>query len=168
MEACLDEGDRILAVKRLTPSAREPWGEMNDNFHRLLVESTNNGALIDALARATNIPYSSSRVVHWFEEDDLQGLFALRFVHSQHHSIFQAICQGEGSRAEMTMRAHITFTSDHIRSRYFANNALENAGSVVALEDFRPKTPVATVPAEKTRASSRGRNNELASGRPKG
>ena len=158
LEACLDEGDRILAVKRLTRSAREPWGEMNDRFHRLLVESTNNGALIDALARATNIPYSSSRVVHWFEEDDLEGLFSLRFVHSQHHSILQAIAHGEGYRAEMTMRAHISFTSDHIRSRYFASGQ-QNSTSVVALEEFRTKAAVSVTEkasSPRSRSGSQG------------
>jgi GntR family transcriptional regulator, vanillate catabolism transcriptional regulator len=136
LEECLDEGDRILAVKRLTKSAREPWGEMNDRFHRLLTESTQNGALIDALSRASNIPYSSSRVVHWFEDDDVEGLYQLRFTHSYHHSIYEAICRGEGYRAEIAMRAHIGFTTHHIRTKYF-DNAAQRPGSKAAADDFR-------------------------------
>jgi GntR family transcriptional regulator of vanillate catabolism len=118
LEDCLDEGDRILNVKRLSKSAREPWGAMNDRFHRLLIDSTNNAALIDSLSRATNIPYSSSRVIHWFEDDDVEGLYQLRFTHSFHHAIFRAICRGEGYRAELTMRSHISYSADHIRAKF--------------------------------------------------
>jgi GntR family transcriptional regulator, vanillate catabolism transcriptional regulator len=123
---CLAEGDRILAVNRLTKSAREPWGEMNDRFHSLLVKAADNGALSDALSRATNIPYSSSRVVHWFEDDDIEGLFQLRHVHGQHHAIFKAICDGEGYRAEMAMRGHIEYTAHHIRSTYYETSGSAN------------------------------------------
>jgi GntR family transcriptional regulator, vanillate catabolism transcriptional regulator len=136
LEECLDEGDRILGVKRLTKAAREPWGEMNDRFHRLLIESTGNAALIDALSRATNIPYSSSRVVHWFEDDDLEGLYMLRFTHSHHHAVYKAICHGEGYRAELAMRAHIAFTADHIRAKYI-DSETHRSRPVVSMEDFR-------------------------------
>jgi GntR family transcriptional regulator, vanillate catabolism transcriptional regulator len=162
---CLDEGDRILGVKRLTKSAREPWGAMNDKFHRLLIESTNNSALVDALSRATNIPYSSSRVVHWFEDDDMEGLFALRFVHSQHHQIYKAICHGEGYRAEMTMRAHIGFAADHIRSKYFAPNTIQRSGPVVAIEDFRLKA--ANTPSNNEKPAAKARSGTSAGSRAK-
>jgi GntR family transcriptional regulator, vanillate catabolism transcriptional regulator len=136
LQDCLDEGDRILGVKRLTKAQREPWGQMNDRFHQLLVENTQNGALIDALSRATNIPYSSSRVIHWFEDDDLDGLYKLRFTHSHHHAIYNAIVHGQGYRAEMAMRAHISFTADHIRAKYIDDQA-PTSGPTVALHDFR-------------------------------
>jgi|ERR1700733_8614535 len=136
LEECLDEGDRILEFKRLTKAAREPWGAMNDRFHKLLVESTNNAALIDALARVTNIPYSSSRVVHWFEDDDVEGLYQLRFVHSHHHTIFKAISHGEGYRAELAMRTHISYAADHIRAKYMENNG-PNSRHVVEMDEFR-------------------------------
>jgi GntR family transcriptional regulator of vanillate catabolism len=165
LEECLDEGDRILGVKRLTKAAREPWGEMNDKFHHLLIESTNNGALIDALSRTTNIPYSSSRVVHWFEDDDMEGLFALRFVHTQHHNIYKAICDGEGYRAEMAMRAHIGFTADHIRSKYFTTTTLRQSGPAVAIEDFRYKA--ANTPVNGEKPAARARNATVAGTRAK-
>ena len=144
LEDCLAEGDRILNVKKLTKAAREPWGEMNDRFHKLLLESTSNGALIDSLSRTTNIPYSSSRVVHWFEEDDLEGLYQLRFTHSHHHAIYNAICMGEGYRAEMAMRAHIGFTADHIRAKYFdGTQQRANQPNVIEIHRFHPGPPAA-------------------------
>ncbi len=169
LEDCLDEGDRILGVKRLTKAAREPWGNMNNRFHRLLVESTNNGALVDALSRATNIPYSSSRVVHWFEDDDVEGLYQLRFTHSQHHAIYRAICHGEGYRAEMAMRAHIANTADHIRGKYI-DTTMPHAAPVVAMDEFRiramapSKVNGGTAATRKTQPKPRGASSGAASG----
>jgi GntR family transcriptional regulator, vanillate catabolism transcriptional regulator len=165
LEDCLDEGDRILGVKRLTKAARKPWGEMNNRFHRLLIESTNNGALIDALSRATNIPYSSSRVVHWFEDDDIEGLHQLRFTHSHHHAIYRAVCHGEGYRAELAMRAHIAFSADHIRAKYI-DNAKQPSAPVVAIEDFRYKSLSAPADGDATllkKPQVKARRNTIAS-----
>lgn len=120
-QACLDEGDELLSAPRLTMAARDPWGEINERFHELIVTGANNRALVDALARVTNIPYSSSRVVHWFEEGDVEGLFQLRLVHAQHHNIYEAICAGQGYRAETAMRGHIAFAAQHIRAKYFTS-----------------------------------------------
>jgi GntR family transcriptional regulator, vanillate catabolism transcriptional regulator len=122
LETCLEEGDVLLSGAKLLRSAREPWGAINHRFHSLIFEAADNRALNDAMRRVTNIPYSSSRVVHWFEEDDPNGLYLLRMVHSQHHAIFKAICGGEGYRAELVMRGHIAMAADHIRAQYFADD----------------------------------------------
>jgi GntR family transcriptional regulator of vanillate catabolism len=117
-EDCLAEGDRILSVNRLSEGARAPWGAVNNRFHKLIAESTGNTPLIEALARVTNTPYTSSRVVHWFEEGDAEGLYELRAVHAQHHSIYESICAGEGYRAETGMRGHIHIAANHIYRKY--------------------------------------------------
>lgn len=123
LRECLNTGDELLSGDRLPAAAREPWGELNHRFHSLIMEAADNRALTDALRRVTNIPYSSSRVVHWFDETDVQGLYQLRFVHTQHHSIFQAICAGEGYRAEGAMRGHISFAAEHISAKFFGGSA---------------------------------------------
>jgi len=90
---------------------------VNDRFHRFIVEASGNEALGQALSIATNIPYSSSRVAHWYEEGDPEGLFQLRTLHAQHHAILQAIRAKEGYRAEILMRSHIAGTAEGIRKR---------------------------------------------------
>jgi GntR family transcriptional regulator of vanillate catabolism len=116
LEICLAEGDRILEKGRLSEQDMEPWGRMNDTFHQMIVGGAGNKALGDAWTRVTNIPYASSRVVHWFDENDTEGLYQLKFVHSQHHAVLRAICDRDGYRAETKMRGHVEYTAEHIRS----------------------------------------------------
>jgi GntR family transcriptional regulator of vanillate catabolism len=117
LETCLADGDRLLAAGRLSEEAMEPWGRMNDTFHRLIVGASGNMALCDAWTRVTNIPYSSSRVVHWFDETDVEGFHELKFVHAEHHAILRAILEGDGYRAETKMRGHIEHAAEHIRGK---------------------------------------------------
>jgi len=118
LENCLAEGDRILSSGRLSEDDMEPWGRMNDTFHRLIVGATGNMALNDAWIRVTKIPYSSSRVVHWFDEADVEGFHELKFVHGVHHAILRAMLEGDGYRAETKMRGHIEHTAEHIRTKF--------------------------------------------------
>lgn len=120
MRLCLARGDDILAANRLSVTLRDPWREVNDELHTLLIEAAANPPLMQALNAATNIPYASSRVVHWFEEEDMEGLYQLRMVHRQHHEICAAILNGEGYRAEMLMRGHIAYAANHIRQQFEA------------------------------------------------
>ena len=124
LEECLEAGDVLLSGPTLPAAAREPWGQINHRFHSVLIEGAGNRALQDSLRRVTNIPYSSSRVVHWFDENDQAGLFQLRLVHAQHHSVFNAICAGQGYRAEGAMRGHIAFAAEHVRAKYLTRPAI--------------------------------------------
>jgi GntR family transcriptional regulator, vanillate catabolism transcriptional regulator len=115
--AILEEGDRILSFGNLKDAYKKPLREINDRFHQLIFRAANNAVLLQALTTATNIPYSSSRVSHWYGEDDQEGLFALRAFHAQHHSIFQAICDGKGYRAENIMHSHIGSACEQMRKQ---------------------------------------------------
>ena len=114
MSAVLEKSDRILAARGLSKDMRIPLREINDEFHRFIVEASGNLALAQALSFATNIPYSSSRVSHWFKEGDPEGLLQLRTLHEQHHAILRAVQSGEGYRAETLMRSHIAGAAESI------------------------------------------------------
>ncbi len=124
MEALLKKSDRILDVQGLSKEMRVPLREVNDQFHRFIVTAAGNAALAQALGTATNIPYSSSRVSHWFKEGSAEGLFQLRMLHDQHHSILQALRAREGYRAENLMRSHIAGAAQSIR-KHLASAAEE-------------------------------------------
>jgi GntR family transcriptional regulator of vanillate catabolism len=136
-EALLSEGDQILSEGGLKGELRGPLREINDRFHRFIVEAANNAVLAQSLSSASNIPYSSSRVAHWYREGDAEGLFQLRTLHAQHHAILRAIRNGEGYRAETLMRGHIAGAADEIRKRFSSTNdehaALAAAHEVAAV-----------------------------------
>lgn len=117
MSALLREGDRILAESGLKNEVRAPLREINDAFHQFIIDAAGNALLGQTLGIATNIPYSSSRVAHWYDEDDAEGLFQLRAFHAQHHAILRAIRAGEGYRAETIMRGHIAAAAEGIRQQ---------------------------------------------------
>ena len=131
VEGLLNEGDRILNDVGLKNEARAPLREINDQFHRFILDAADNAVLGQALSSATNIPYSSSRVAHWYKEDDPEGLFQLRSLHAQHHAILRAIHSGEGYRAETLMRGHIAGSADGIRKR-LESRAAEDSAYVVS------------------------------------
>ncbi len=120
MRDCLARGDEILSAERLRADLRDPWREVNDELHTILVAAADNPPLAQALNSATNIPYSSSRVVHWFDDADIEGLYQLRMVHRHHHEICEAIEAGAGYRAEMLMRGHIAYAANHVRSQFLS------------------------------------------------
>lgn len=132
-EALLSEGDHILSEGGLKSELRVPLREINDQFHRFIVEAAGNAVLAQSLGSASNIPYSSSRVAHWYREGDAEGLFQLRTLHAQHHAILRAIRNGEGYRAETLMRGHIAGAADEIRKRFSSTND-EHAAMAAAHE----------------------------------
>lgn len=129
MKALLNEGDRILAEGGLKDEMRAPLREINDAFHQFIIHAADNAVLAHALNNATNIPYSSSRVAHWYAEDDPEGMFQLRGFHAQHHALLSAIRAGEGYRAETIMRGHISAASEGIRNQ-LSRGSVEEAREV--------------------------------------
>jgi len=117
MKFLLGDADRILSLGGIKQEYKPALRENNHRFHQLICQTADNDVLTQALQTATNIPYSSSRVAHWFSEDDPEGLFSLRAFHAQHHAIFKAICEGDGYRAETIMRGHIANAADQIREQ---------------------------------------------------
>lgn len=117
MKFLLEDADRILSLGGIKQEYKPALRENNHRFHQLICQTADNEVLTQALQTATNIPYASSHVAHWFREDDPDGLFSIRAFHAQHHAVFKAICEGEGYRAETIMRGHIANAADQIREQ---------------------------------------------------
>jgi GntR family transcriptional regulator, vanillate catabolism transcriptional regulator len=130
MDAVLREGDRILFHDGLKEEMRIPLREINDTFHRFIIAASGNTMIGTALSSANNIPYASSRVAHWFEEGDVDGLSQLRAFHAQHHALLRAIRAGQGYRAETIMRSHIAASAEAIRQQL-----AKDASKIRAIDD---------------------------------
>jgi GntR family transcriptional regulator of vanillate catabolism len=117
MDALLKSSDRMLDEGGLKDELRAPLREVNDAFHNFVIKAADNAVLAQSLTMAMNIPYSSSRIAHWYKEGDPEGLFQLRAFQAQHHALLRAIRAGEGYRAETIMRGHIAAAAEGIRNQ---------------------------------------------------
>ncbi len=73
----LELGDTMLRTVVSTDEMRLAWREMNERFHRLILEQTSNACLIDVTGRTLALPFVSSRVAH-FRQPRCAGALARR------------------------------------------------------------------------------------------
>lgn len=111
MREILADGDAILAKGRLRDDDRDGWVDMNDRFHRRLIEFSGNRLLQDLVDRTHHLPLASSRVVHWYDFHAVKG------SHSLHHRIYNYVRDRRSVNAEALMREHIFQGIDQIRRR---------------------------------------------------
>lgn len=115
LQACLDEGDRVVAARTLTVDEYARYAAMNDRFHELLVEACGNRALQRAIALNGKLPFASASALL-----PLQGPFALDrdsmvYAHRQHHMLFDALERGESTRAQALAVEHVEVAKDNLR-----------------------------------------------------
>lgn len=106
LQACLSEGERVLATGRLDTAGLHAWSRMNEAFHRHIVEGTGSQVIADAIARNNHLPFASADSITIDETALPQEHAKLRFAQMQHRLVVDALAQGEGARAEMLMREH--------------------------------------------------------------
>lgn len=111
IEAVLADGDAILAHGHLREEDRQPWMDMNDRFHSLLLAGANRRLLTEIVQRTYRIPLLSSRVVHWYD------YAMVRSSHDLHHRIFRYVLERRAVNAEALMREHVLQAIDQIRPR---------------------------------------------------
>jgi GntR family transcriptional regulator, vanillate catabolism transcriptional regulator len=104
LRACLDRGDTIFMRPEIDDEAVEIYADINARFHRVIREASGNAALIRALEANDALPFSSAQAVVVIAPHLQRQPMAFR--HMQHHAIFEAIQNGQGTRAEALMREH--------------------------------------------------------------
>jgi GntR family transcriptional regulator of vanillate catabolism len=100
LEACLLDGDRLLADNPLTLESYAAYARMNDRFHSLILEASGNRALQRAVELNDKLPFAPASAML-----PMQGAVALDrdwmlYAHRQHHMLFDALQRGEGARAQ--------------------------------------------------------------------
>ncbi len=115
---CLREGDDIFAKRQLVESDEERYGDMNKQFHAIIVQGSGSKVIADALERNDRVPFAAAHAIA-FDRVDLKRMYdMLWFSHRQHHSIVQALENGEGQRAAALMfeHAYVTKRSINLKS----------------------------------------------------
>lgn len=112
LQACLSEGDRLLAHGELRAQDHEPYQRMNVTLHDTLLQASGNAWVTRFAEQAQNIPFASDRIILW---DD--HAIILR-SHGDHHRIVEAVIQRDPVRAEQLMREHVFYAGVILRRNY--------------------------------------------------
>lgn len=98
--------DSVLQRKLGDVQSRAQWIELNGQFHTMILDFANNAALTDAVSNLGKIPLVSSRAIVFDSVDQHHSLTQIQMAHQDHHNVFNAILQRQGTRAGSIMREH--------------------------------------------------------------
>jgi len=106
LQACIDDGERVLARGTLSEDAIGAWSRVNAAFHQAIVEGTDSRVIADAIARNNHLPFASADSIVIDKTALDREYRKLRFAQMQHILVLDAIVQREAARVEMLMREH--------------------------------------------------------------
>lgn len=106
LQACVDEGERLLATGTLTEEGIGPWGRLNERFHSAIVQAGGGRVIADAIARNNHLPFASaeSLVIDRSALDKEFRKLSLAQLH--HRLVLNALARRESARVEALMREH--------------------------------------------------------------
>jgi len=106
LHECLREGDEIFAKGHLALADEARYGDMNKQFHSLIVQGSGSKVVAAAVDRNGRIPFAAAHAIA-FDKIDLPRMYDhLLYSHRQHHAIVQALESGESSRVAALMVEH--------------------------------------------------------------
>jgi GntR family transcriptional regulator of vanillate catabolism len=115
LQACLDEGDRLLAADPLTYESYAAYAVMNDRFHALVLEASGNRALQRAVALNDKLPFAPASAMLPMQSTLQQDREWMQYAHRQHHMLFDAMKRGEGARAQALAMEHTEVAQMNMR-----------------------------------------------------
>lgn len=115
LQACLDDGDRLLADNPLTMKSYTAYAAMNDRFHALILDACGNRALQRAMIMNDKLPFAQASAML-----PMQGVAALDrdwmlYAHRQHHMLCEAFERGEATRAQNLAIEHTEVAQMNMR-----------------------------------------------------
>jgi GntR family transcriptional regulator of vanillate catabolism len=102
----LTQSDALFAKGHITVEDIETYNILNKRFHELIVEASANPAIAASLAIGEYTPFATVSAVTLDHNHLDQEFRRFNFAHWQHHTVFDAIEQGQSVRAEAMMREH--------------------------------------------------------------
>jgi GntR family transcriptional regulator, vanillate catabolism transcriptional regulator len=106
LRRCLEDGDMLLAKRRIEESDEARYAEMNSRFHALILHAAGSAILTSAFERIARVPFAGPQALA-FDRAQLERMFdRLHYAHCQHHSIVGALESGQAGRVDALMREH--------------------------------------------------------------
>lgn len=137
LKECLREGDEILSKGHLVEADEARYGDMNKQFHALIVEGAGSKVIAEAIKHNDRIPFAAAHAIA-FDRFDLPRTYEmLRYAHRQHHAIVQALENGEGTRVAALMFEHAYGIRESINLSRVISRAEADQGESSRLQESR-------------------------------
>jgi len=107
LHECLDDGDRAVDKPTMDLDDYAAYVEMNDRFHRLIVEGCGNSAVRRIRELLDSQPFASPSAMLPMQSSMQEGQRWMQQAHRTHHAMVQAIERGQGTRAQALGEEHV-------------------------------------------------------------
>lgn len=108
LHECLDEGDKAVNKPAMGLDDYAAYVEMNDRFHKLIMQGCGNVALQRVMDMLAGQPFASpSAMLPMQSSMEEEGHQWMKQAHRTHHAMVQAIERGQGSRAQALGEEHV-------------------------------------------------------------
>lgn len=98
--------DEVLENERLSEGDFLRYMEINQQLHDCVVDMAHSPMLAEAMNRIVTLPFASPSAFVLVHAEIPESRHVLTIAQHQHHSLYEAIAAGEGSRAEAIAREH--------------------------------------------------------------
>ena len=108
LHECLDDGDKAVNKPEMGLDDYAAYVEMNDRFHKLIMQGCGNLALQRVMDMLDGQPFASpSAMLPMQSSMEEEGHQWMKQAHRTHHAMVQAIERGQGSRAQALGEEHV-------------------------------------------------------------
>jgi GntR family transcriptional regulator, vanillate catabolism transcriptional regulator len=115
---CVREGDEALKDPEFTTDGYARYVEMNNRFHELLIQFTDNMALIRAIELNNRLPFAAASATLPMHASTGDGRQWLMITHNQHRSLVTAMEKREGTRAQAIAIEHVEVARMNLRHAF--------------------------------------------------
>jgi GntR family transcriptional regulator, vanillate catabolism transcriptional regulator len=106
LQACLADGEQVLAAGKLSSRDVDRWSALNQRFHSAIVNALGTKVIADAIARNNHLPFAAADSIAINRRALGAEYRKLQLAQLQHRLVVEALTRGESARADMLMREH--------------------------------------------------------------
>jgi len=107
LHECLEAGDRAVNKPSMSLDDYAAYVEMNDRFHRLILDGCGNTAVRRAMDAMGGQPFAAPSAMLPMQSSMQEGQQLMQQAHRTHHALVAAIAKGQGSRAQALGEEHV-------------------------------------------------------------
>lgn len=104
---CLAMGDEAVNKPEMTLDDYAVYVEMNDRFHRLIIQGCGNAAVARMLETLAGQPFAAPSAMLPMQSSMNEGQKWMQMAHRTHHNIVHALENRQGMRAQVLGEEHV-------------------------------------------------------------